>query len=219
MVGLRLPVLLVRSTVAQTTQLPKITDAGVWAPHVSFRQRRDGSVYIARGGQSDYDVTLDTFRYLREFMPNYLKNRRLFRMRIGSELWNDIARMIPGSGARRDLFAATVGVEPRPNVASARRSLSELGKLVPIAREARIKRMWAGLIDSTPDALPVIGPVDEPQGFVFATGFSGHGFAMGPIVGKLLSELIVDGAPSIALDNFSYKRFEDGTIGEARRAV
>jgi glycine/D-amino acid oxidase-like deaminating enzyme len=219
MVNLRLPMLLVRSTVAETTPMGRITDAGIWAPKVSFRQKRDGSVYIARGGKSDYDITLDSFRYMRDFMPNYVKNRRLFSMRFGSDLLNDVRGLLPGSEARKHPFASSVGVEPPPNAGSARQSLKALADLVPAASEARIRRMWAGLIDSTPDAVPVIGPADSPKGFIFATGFSGHGFGMGPIVGKLLSEVIVDGTSSLDMSHLDFNRFAVGKVGKAKKVV
>jgi glycine/D-amino acid oxidase-like deaminating enzyme len=219
MVGLSLPQLVVRATVAETTPLDRVTDAGVWGPGVSFRQKRDGSFYIAGGAQSDYDITVDSFRYVRQFMPNYLKNRRLFHLRVGSELVSDIARLIPGSEARAHPFADTVGIEPRPNGGTARRSLQGLVKLIPEARDLRIRRTWAGLIDTTPDAIPVLGAADEVGGFIFATGFSGHGYAMGPIVGKLMAELIVDGQPSIDIHAMTYSRFKEGRVGKPKSVV
>ena len=219
MVGLSLPQLVVRATVAETTPMGPVTGAGVWGPGVSFRQKTDGSFYIAGGAQSDYDITLDSLRYARAFMPNYLKNRRLFRLRLGSDFWHDVARRVPGTEANRHPFARTVGIEPPPNPGTVMRSLKGLNALIPETRDLRIRRSWAGLIDTTPDAIPVIGPVDAPQGFIFATGFSGHGFAMGPIVGRLLAELIADGAPSIDLQDLSYRRFADGRIGKPKSVV
>lgn len=216
MVGIRLPVLVVRSTVAETTPMKRVTDAGVWAPHVSFRQKRDGTFYVARGGRSDYDITIDSLRYMREFLPNYLKNRRMFRMRIGAPFLNDLTALVPGTSTREHPFANSVGVEPAPNPGSARQSLKALVDLIPATADLRIRRMWSGLIDSTPDAVPVVGPVEKPGGFIFATGFSGHGFAMGPIVGRLLAELIVDGRPSIDIEHLSYRRFAEGKIGRAK---
>lgn len=219
MVGLPLPMLVVRSTVAETTPLPPITASGVWAPGVSFRQKRDGACYIAGGGQSDYDLTLDSFRYLRQFLPNYLKNRRLFRLRVGPESWNDAASLIPGSDAHRHPFAGTVGFEPRPNPDNARQSLKGLAKLVPAAAEARLRRTWAGLIDATPDAIPVLGEAQAVPGFIFATGFSGHGLALGPIAGKLTAELIADGQPSLDIHHMDYARFAEGRVGKPKSVV
>jgi glycine/D-amino acid oxidase-like deaminating enzyme len=219
MAGLSLPQLVVRATVAETTPVERVTDAGVWAPGVSFRQKRDGSFYIAGGAQSDYDITLDSFRYMRQFMPNYLKNRRLFRLRVGPDLFSDVAALIPGTEAREHPFANTVGIEPRPNLGTARKSLKGLQSYLPAAREARIRRTWAGLIDTTPDAIPVLGDAGSPGGFVFATGFSGHGFALGPIAGRLMAELIVDGQPSIPITGMEYSRFREGRVGKPRSVV
>ncbi len=219
MVGLSLPQLVVRATVAETTPMEMVTRTGVWAPGTSFRQKNDGSFYIAGGAQSEFDITLDSFRYMREFMPNYLKNRRLFKMRVGGDLWNDIAAQIPWSDAREHPFANTVGIEPTPNIKTARKSLQGLQRLIPATRDLRIRRTWAGLIDATPDAIPVLGGADEMGGFIFATGFSGHGFALGPVAGKLMAELIVDGQPSLDLHDLSYSRFKEGRVGKPKSVV
>lgn len=219
MVGLALPQLVVRATVAETTPTATLTGIGVWAPGVAFRQRQGGSIYIAGGAQSDYDLTLDSLRYARHFMPNYLKNRRLFQLRVNRALLNDVARLIPGTEARRHPFSVDAGVEPEPNRKTAVRSLLGLHELAPSTANTRIRRLWAGLIDTTPDALPVLGAVDAPRGFIFATGFSGHGFALGPVAGKLMSELILDGQPSIDIHPLTHGRFTEGRVGKPKNVL
>ena len=59
----------------------------------------------------------------------------------------------------------------------------------PSRRRARRER-WGGLIDVTPDAVPVISAVDALPGFYLATGFSGHGFGIGPGAGKLMADIV-----------------------------
>jgi len=81
--------------------------------------------------------------------------------------------------------------------------------MVPALRSTNFLRTWAGTLAMTPDHLPIIGPVDGIQGYLLAAGFSGHGFCLGPIVGKLLSELVADGEPSISLDWLNLSRFMD----------
>lgn len=189
MVGLSLPQRVVRATVAETNPVPPVTQLGVWAPGVSFRQRQNGSFYIAGGGGFEYDVTLETFRDLPLLLPNYFKNRALFRIRVGGELVKDIRRRLPGSPDRKHPFAHSVGVEPKPNPKRAQRALQNFVEQFPFLSSIGIRRMWAGRIDATPDAVPVLGEVDQPKGFLFATGFSGHGFAMGPIVGLIMSQV------------------------------
>ncbi|MEW5961699.1 MAG: FAD-binding oxidoreductase [Chloroflexota bacterium] len=81
--------------------------------------------------------------------------------------------------------------------------------MIPALRSATFLRTWAGTLAMTPDHLPIIGPVEGIQGYLLAAGFSGHGFCLGPIVGKLLSELVADGEPSISLAALNLSRFKD----------
>jgi len=89
--------------------------------------------------------------------------------------------------------------------------LAKAANLAPALRNASFLHSWAGVLAMTPDSLPIIGPVEGVKGYLLATGFSGHGFCLGPITGKLLSEVILDGESSIALDKLSLARFEEIT--------
>jgi sarcosine oxidase subunit beta len=90
--------------------------------------------------------------------------------------------------------------------------LAQSGSMVPKLRNINFLRIWAGTLAMTPDHLPIIGPVQGIQGYLLAAGFSGHGFCLGPIVGKLLSELVVDGEPSMSLVALNLARFEEVPI-------
>ena len=59
-------------------------------------------------------------------------------------------------------------------------ALAKLAKAFPVFAKAEIAQRWAGMIDVTPDAIPVIDAIDAIPGFHVATGFSGHGFASAP---------------------------------------
>ncbi len=80
----------------------------------------------------------------------------------------------------------------------------------PVLKNLNVIRMWSGLIAQMSDGLPVLGFTEEVPGFVFATGFSGHGFGLAPVIGRLLSELIMDCQPSIPVNDFCYGRFSRG---------
>ena len=217
--GLDLPQRWVRGTVARTTPAPAVTACAVWAPGVAFRQRRDGSFTIAAGGALDHDVTLDSLRQLRFFLPSYWKNKTLFRFHVGRPLLASLASALPGSAARRQPLVWDRGLEPRPNPAKVRRSLVELQRVLPSLPPLGILRSWAGYIDAAPDLVPVLGEVPQLGGFVLATGFSGHGFAMGPIAGRLVSELILDGKPSLDIAGFRLSRFAEGAVGKPRNVL
>jgi sarcosine oxidase subunit beta len=80
---------------------------------------------------------------------------------------------------------------------------------VPVLEKARIARGWAGLYEISPDHHAILGRVPGVEGFMLANGFSGHGFQHSPAVGKVISELIVDGeATTIDISSLCIDRFE-----------
>ena len=84
---------------------------------------------------------------------------------------------------------------------------------VPVLEKARIARGWAGLYEISPDHHAILGRVPEVEGFILANGFSGHGFQHSPAVGKVISELIIDGkAATIDISSLSIERFERGDL-------
>ncbi len=68
-------------------------------------------------------------------------------------------------------------------------------EVLPALAEARVARVWGGLIDATPDALPVIERAPGVDGLVVAAGFSGHGFCLGPVTGQIVRDLVLEGRP------------------------
>lgn len=90
-------------------------------------------------------------------------------------------------------------------------------KRFPVMREGMAQGGWAGLYDVTPDWQPVIGQIHEVQGFYCAVGFSGHGFKLGSAVGKIMSELILEGkCHSYDISVFQYERFREGRLTHSR---
>ena len=90
-------------------------------------------------------------------------------------------------------------------------------EVLPALAEARIARVWGGLIDNTPDALPIIERTPEVEGLVIAAGFSGHGFCLGPVTGQIVRELVVDGRSSLPIEPFRRDRF--ATVAEQVEAT
>jgi sarcosine oxidase subunit beta len=81
---------------------------------------------------------------------------------------------------------------------------------LPLLAEAEIHRGWAGLYEISPDNNAILGRVPEVEGFYVAGGHSGHGFQHGPIVGKLMAELILTGRPTIDIGALGIERFRTG---------
>ena len=190
----------------------------MWAGPLSFRQRRDGRVILA-GSRVDLDMTLSSLHHLRRFLPNYRRNRALFRLCVGRPLLRDLLDSSGWSARSRHPFRSRHAVEPKPNRRDAGYTLQAFRRWLPALGQVHSEQQWAGIIDATPDALPVIDAVDRPRGLVVATGFSGHGFAMGPMAGRLVSELILDGVPSLDLHPFRLARFAEGALAEPRAVL
>jgi glycine/D-amino acid oxidase-like deaminating enzyme len=212
-IGIKLPQRKVRATVARSAPVPHFTKTNVWGSGVAVRQRLDGRLMIAGDGTADHDLTVESFRNLRMFLPAYIRNARNIRLNIGRDFVEDLKRNMPWSDSRQHPFAHTVGVEPEPNMDKVQESVASLIGLYPhLEGQVHIEEAWAGYIDGTPDRTPVIGEVPGVKGFLFATGFSGHGFAMGPGTGRVMSEIILDGGASVDVSGLRFSRFKEGDL-------
>lgn len=81
------------------------------------------------------------------------------------------------------------------------------GEIVPPLKQLSIIRSFAGITAFTPDGNPIIGWLDEGAGIAVTAGFNATGFALGPVMGRLMSELITWGRPSLSLHPFRIDRF------------
>ena len=83
----------------------------------------------------------------------------------------------------------------------------------PVLGGVKVLRQWAGCYDLTPDANPIVGPVDGVDDFYQASGFMGHGFMMAPVVGKRMADLVAgDLVPEF--DRWNLRRFKEGKLLE-----
>ncbi len=94
-----------------------------------------------------------------------------------------------------------------PWYGSVRGSLTDSSAIFPDLLRARVERVWVGIEAQTVDEVPILGGLPGIENLSIATGFSGHGFALSPIIGQVMSELIVDGSPSIEIGQLSFDRF------------
>lgn len=108
-------------------------------------------------------------------------------------------------------FEAARVLDPAPNKTLNREALAAMIELYPQFSGVHIVQQWAGYIDVTPDVVPYIGSVGALPGLTIATGFSGHGFGIGPAAGRLAAELAIGEAPSVDPAAFRISRFSDGS--------
>jgi len=85
-------------------------------------------------------------------------------------------------------------------------------ELLPGLLKLHLVRQWSGLYNITPDAQPILGGVPGLEGYWMAVGFSGHGFMLAPITGKIMAQLILGEQPEIDVSMLGLDRFERGEL-------
>jgi sarcosine oxidase subunit beta len=100
-----------------------------------------------------------------------------------------------------------VGFDRRITWSALQRIAAQTSRILPALRGFRIIRTFAGLRPSTPDGLPILGPVPNVEGLFMATGHEGDGVALSPITGQVLARWIAEGSPGMDVSPFKLERF------------
>ncbi len=210
--GIDLPQLRVRSTVLRTTAVPEKTGLGVWCPEFGLRQCRDGSFKVGGGARVDHQIGIDSFRHLMAFRRAVKDSKANVSLGLGRHFFDDLRVHLDANHLGRQLRRDRV-LDPAPNQGTVGRCLRAFRATFPEFRDIEMVTAWAGIIDVMPDELPVLGPLSGPlpgiEGLLVATGFSGHGFGIGPIAGRLMAEVIADGKASLDIEAFRFSRFAE----------
>lgn len=209
-VEVTLPQLKVRASVLRTAPLADGPDTALWCRGAAYRRRADGGYTVADGDVTVAPLVPDTVRFAGAFMPAFRSERKNLRIRVDhrfAQEWRE-SRRVPYD--RVSPYERTRVLDPSPDRRYPRDALERLAVLFPMFAQARVVAEWAGMIDVTPDAIPVISAVDQVPGLVVATGFSGHGFGVGPAAGRLAAELATNAVPVVDPRDFRLSRFTDG---------
>jgi sarcosine oxidase subunit beta len=109
------------------------------------------------------------------------------------------------------------GYNPGVDAAASMEAIPRVVQRCPGLQTAVLKGGWGGLFDVTPDWHPILGKVDDWAGLYTATGFSGHGFKLAPMVGIVMAELITEGqAQSVDIMPLRWSRFRENDLMESR---
>jgi glycine/D-amino acid oxidase-like deaminating enzyme len=206
--GLSLPQLKVLSSVMRTLPMPLVTENAVWGPGYAYRRRQDGGYTIAHGSSIVVDIVPDSFKLAHRFTSAIWKEHKSLHMRLGKRFWSEFTMAKRWALDDTSPFEETRVLDPDPAENILDKAIKGLRRALPVFDKAEIAERWAGYIDVTPDEVPIISEVDEIPGLIIATGFSGHGFGIGPGAGRLAADLasgtetIVDPTP------FRFSRFQ-----------
>ncbi|NVO56484.1 FAD-binding oxidoreductase [Rhodobacteraceae bacterium B1Z28] len=209
--GITLPQLKVLNTVMRISPVDLGPEAALWSDDFAIRKRADGGYTIASGHENTVDIVPDSFRLALRFAPAFAQEWKSLRFRL-SRRWMTEARQ-DRTWLPTDVtpFEHCRIPDPEPSQRVLRQAWAKACRGFPVLEQAEIVQSWAGLIDVTPDAIPVISGVDDLPGMFIATGFSGHGFGIGPGAGRLMADLVTQAAPCVDPAAFRLSRFTDGS--------
>lgn len=209
--GFSFPQLKVRASVMRTAPLEGMPQAAVGGSGFSFRRRLDGGYSVANRGASTAEIVPDSFRLFFRYMPALRAQWNDLSLRLGSrflEEWKTPRRWTLDAVSP---FERVRILDPEPDHHLLDQAQATLARTFPAFAKAKIVGRWGGLIDVTPDVVPVIGPIKALPGFYLASGFSGHGFGIGPAAGRLMADLVAGDHPIVDPEPFRFERFSDGS--------
>ena len=209
--GLELKQLSVRASVFRTEPAPEVLDFPVSAPGFGVRRRLDGGYTVGYRGAASFELTPDALRQARVFWPAYSQGGNKIRIRLGSAFIRALGASSRWAFDQPSPFEAERVLDPAPDMQDLDTAFSNFKQAYPALGGIKMAETWAGMIESTPDAIPVISAVDRLPGLHIATGFSGHGFGIGPAAGRLAADLVAGDPPLVDPAAFRYSRMIDGT--------
>jgi glycine/D-amino acid oxidase-like deaminating enzyme len=210
--GIAIPQLRVRATVARTQPLPGGPTACFWDDTLGVRKRADGGYTLANGLLNTVPVIPDSVRFMRDYLPLLGMEWRHLRLSFGRDFIDQARWAGPVPFDRPSPYEACRVLDPAPDHAYVQASLALLRRRFPQLAAARLVQVWGGMMDAMPDTVPIISPVDSVSGLVVATGFSGHGFGVGPAAGHLVADLVSGRPPIVDPYPFRIGRYSDGTM-------
>lgn len=172
--------------------------AGAWTPIVAegLGARLPISLFVPQ-----MQATVPLPPVLGTVLLGFTRKLSMKQMRSGAVLvgggkrgWGDLVTRAKGLAAESMRLGAVDAVE-----------------VLPLLGRTETTRTWVGLEGLTSDEMPIIDCLETDRVYV-AAGFCGHGFAIGPVVGRLLAEWLLDGTPSMDVSAFRLNRFPTGGL-------
>ncbi|ATN32275.1 D-amino-acid oxidase [Rhizobium sp. ACO-34A] len=205
--GVSLPTLPLISSVIRTAPMEGPTDIAVGGPDFSFRRRQDGGFTITQRGALGAPLLLDHLLIGLRYLHMLRGQRSLLRISLGRDFLRDVT--LPRRWGERSVspFERVRVMDPAADAGFNAEAMRNLIGAWPMFSNAVIEEVWAGMMDITPDSLPVIGPVAKIPGLTVASGFSGHGFGTSPAAGQLAADIVAGGAPIVDPKPYRLERF------------
>ena len=209
--GIAVPQLQVRGTVARTAPADVILKGNVFDKKIGIRRRQDGGYTIAHGSVLDHFITPSTFRFAFKFLPALVHEIGTLKISIGRPFLEELGAPSTWALDEESPFERTRVLNPKPNLRVLKSFCKSFNEVYPQLAGTRIVESWAGMVETTPDVVPVMCEHESIPGFHIATGLSGHGFGIGPGAGKALAAMLTGNDVGIDMTPFRLSRFFDGS--------
>ncbi|MEZ5797366.1 MAG: FAD-dependent oxidoreductase [Paracoccaceae bacterium] len=211
--GVRIPQLAVLASVGATEPMPEIFPGNAADDAFAFRRRADGGYTIAPGGGAhDFFIGPNAFASFFKYLPVLKADFRSTRFRAAApkgfpDAWSTPRRWEADAVSP---FERQRILNPAPNMKTLARVQDAFAAAFPGLGRPHLRNAWAGMIDTMPDVVPVVDHAPIP-GLTIATGMSGHGFGIGPGMGRVVADLVAGGQVGHDLHRFRLSRFSDGS--------
>ncbi len=210
--GIDLPMGNVIGTAFRTKPIEQAITVPFYTGRFACRPQLDGSYTVAVSGRGRLEPGAQGLRYARQFWPTFKSRRKNLTISPG------IAPFFRGPESLRSWSLDSVSpfekvriLDPQPDHNMVQSGLAAMRSEYPALANLQVAQAWGGMIDSTPDAIPVISRIDKLPGLVVSAGYSGHGFGIGPGAGRLAADLATDITPVVDPAPFRYSRLVDGS--------
>ena len=210
-INITFPQLLVKGTVARTKPCPDGFSGGACSEKFSFRRRQDGGYTLSLGNYLDHYLCADSLRYFTDFLPTLKVTWSGLRFRLTDGLTKRLFATGKWHADEVTPFERTRVLNPTPNPKVVNQIKTEMATHLPLLANTEIAEAWAGMIDAPPDFVPVMDEIPGYKSLFLASGFSGHGFGIGPGAGKIMANLVQGKKAEFDLSRFRFSRFSDGS--------
>lgn len=209
--GIDLPSANILGTAFKTTAAPEVIQGCLSMPELCIRRRLDGSYTVAIPGRGQLDLAPQNIRYATKFYPMYRsKIAKKLKLRLNGSFFNGPEAAGSWSNDAVSPFEKIRVLDPKPDRQILSEALGILVRAFPALEGIKIDHAWGGWIDTTPDLVPVIDEMPRVPGLFIASGFSGHGFGIGPGAGLLCAQLMTNRPLFTDIAPYRLARFDKG---------
>ena len=209
--GINMPQLTVKASVVRTAPAPLLFAGNASGSNLAFRRRQDGGYTIAMGDFLEVFPSIHSIRQFEDFLPLLRSSFKKLKIRLGGTSQERFYGKRTWKPDETSPFETNRALSPVPAVKTIERIRSILSHRLPILKDIEFSEAWSGMIDATPDVIPIMDKAPGLSGLYIASGFSGHGFGIGPAAGRIMADLVQNNNIEYQMSRFRFSRFSDGS--------